>query len=194
MFSRARPIVPANFLPPNCSRQLSPAKFFPSRPIKPQHRFVVAHCVLSKMNPPHLFHEYMAPALLKSAREVMSDSKIATFEEFISSDALLTKVGKEFQLYSYGDPLRKMPARSPGEIRYELIRLNSKWKKLIWKDEEEKTYLLENAHLWAEESEDDDDIFMPSSKGKRAASSKGKSAAPSKGKSASSAKCKSKGK
>ena len=143
------------------------------------------------MNPPHLFHEYMAPALLKSAREVMSDSKIATFEEFISSDALLTKVGKEFQLYSYGDPLRKMPARSPREIRYELIRLNSKWKKQTWKDDEERTKLLEYPHLWAEESEDDDDVFMPSSKGKRAASSKGKRAASSKGKSSASSKGKS---
>jgi hypothetical protein len=38
--------------------------------------------------------------------------------------------------------------------------------------------------LWCDESEDDDDIFMPSSKGKSAASSKGKSAASSKGKSA----------
>ena len=32
--------------------------------------------------------------------------------------------------------------------------------------------------LWCDESEDDDDIFMPSSKGKSAASSKGKSVAP----------------
>ena len=37
-----------------------------------------------------------------------------------------------------------------------------------------------NPYLWMDESEDEDDIFMPSSKGNRAASSsKGKSAASS---------------
>ena len=51
--------------------------------------------------------------------------------------------------------------------------------------------------LWTEESEDDDDIFMPplpgsaSSKGKSSSSSKGKVSASSKGKSSSSSKGKS---
>ena len=39
-----------------------------------------------------------------------------------------------------------------------------------------------NPYSWAEESEDDDDIFMPSEASKRAASSKGKGEASSKGK------------
>jgi hypothetical protein len=37
--------------------------------------------------------------------------------------------------------------------------------------------------FWCDKSEDDDDIFMPSSKGKRTASPTGKSGAPSKDKS-----------
>jgi hypothetical protein len=52
-------------------------------------------------------------------------------------------------------------------------------KKQTWKDDEERTKLLENPQLWAEESQDDDDIFMTSNKGKRTASSKGKNAASS---------------
>ena len=46
-----------------------------------------------------------------------------------------------------------------------------------------------NPYSWVEESEDEDDIFMPpSSKGKGAASSKSKGAASSKGKGAASSK------
>ena len=54
-----------------------------------------------------------------------------------------------------------------------------------------------NPCLWTEESEDEDDIFMPplsgsaSSKGKSSSSSKGKVSASSKGKSSSSSKGKS---
>ena len=135
-------------------------------------------------NHPHLFNEFMAKPLLDEARKVMRESKVETFEEFISSDALLRKVGREFETWSYGYPVKKMPARSPREIRCELIRLNEKWKTLTWKDEEEKERLLRCPARWAEESEDDDDIFEPSSKAKRVASPKGKSANSSKGKSA----------
>lgn len=99
----------------------------------------------------------------------MNESNVETFEEFISSDALLRKVGREFETWSFGIGLGKMPARSPREIRCELIRLNEKWKKLTWKDEEEKQGLLKYPVRWAAESEDDDDIFEPSSKAKRAA-------------------------
>jgi hypothetical protein len=135
-------------------------------------------------NPPHLFTESMAKPLLDEARKVMRESKVDTFEEFISSDALLRKVGREFEKYSYGWPLKKMPARSPREIRCELIRLNEKWKSLTWKNERDRERDYNFPWLWTVESEDDDDIFEPSSKAKKAASSKGKSAKSSKGKSA----------
>jgi hypothetical protein len=116
----------------------------------------------------------MAEYLLDSARYVMRESKIETFEEFISSDALLRKVGRKFETWSYGYPVKKMPARSPREIRCELIRLNEKWQKLTWKDDEEKQRLFNCPTRSSDESEEDDDIFMPSSKAKRVASSKGK--------------------
>jgi hypothetical protein len=44
----------------------------------------------------------------------------------------------------------------------------------------------EHTFLWTDESEDEDDIFMPSSKAKTPASSNAKSASSSKGKSAAS--------
>jgi hypothetical protein len=70
---------------------------------------------------PHLFNEFMAKPLLDSARYVMRESKVETFEEFISSDALLRKVGREFETWSYGYPVKKMPSRSPREIRCDLM-------------------------------------------------------------------------
>jgi hypothetical protein len=71
-----------------------------------------------------------------------------------------------------------MHARSPRKIR-----LKEKWKKQTWKDDEEKQRLLDYPWTWVDESKDDDDIFMPRSKGKSIASSNDKSAAFSKGKS-----------
>jgi hypothetical protein len=65
----------------------------------------------------------------------------------------------------------------------ELISLNEKWKKLTWKDDEEKQRLLDYPWTWVDESKDEDDIFMPRSKGKSIASSNDKSAAFSKDKS-----------
>jgi hypothetical protein len=68
----------------------------------------------------------MAKPLLDSARYVMRESKVETFEEFISSDALLRKVGRELETWSYGYPVKKIPACSPRKIRCELIRLDEK--------------------------------------------------------------------
>nr|XP_051208381.1 uncharacterized protein LOC127325610 [Lolium perenne] len=61
--------------------------------------------------------------------------------------------------------VKKMPARSPREIRCELIRLNEKWKSLTWKNEEDRERDLKYPERWAAESEADDDIFEPSTKG-----------------------------
>ena len=51
------------------------------------------------------------------------------------------------------------------------------------RDEKFINWLADHPLSWAEESEDDDDIFMPSITAKRAAASKGKRAVSSKGKS-----------
>lgn len=60
--------------------------------------------------------------------------------------------------------------------------------KLTHYSETSRRLAAKHPYVWCDKSEDDDDIFMPSSKGKRAASSKGKRAASSKGKSYASSK------
>jgi hypothetical protein len=87
-------------------------------------------------------------------------------------------VGKEFERWLVGIPLKKIPACSPLEIRHGLIRLNEKWKKLTWKNDREKQLFLEYSFSCEDESKDDDDIFMPRTKGKSVACSQGKSAGP----------------
>ena len=83
-------------------------------------------------------------------------------------------------------------------VKNELLRLHERWKKLVVpKSETFRRIAANNPCLWTEESEDEDDIFMPplpgsaSSKGKSSSSSKGKVSASSKGKSSSSSKGKS---
>jgi hypothetical protein len=63
--------------------------------------------------------------------------------------------------------------------------------KLIPMSDTQRRNLANNPWLRCAESEDDDDIFMPSNKDKRAASSEGKSGAPSKVKIDASSKAKS---
>ena len=88
------------------------------------------------MNPPYknhplLFNKYMASALRQSANKVMQETQIATYDEFLKSDYLLVKVGREFEKYKYGDPPRGMPSRSPREIRCEIMRLYARFQKSL---------------------------------------------------------------
>ena len=55
--------------------------------------------------------------------------------------------------------------------------MHERWKKVSQRSRDEKfiNWLENHPWSWVEESEDDDDIFMPSITAKRAASSKGKS-------------------
>jgi hypothetical protein len=69
--------------------------------------------------------------------------------------------------------------------------LHGRWKKQQHKGEAFLKAAAEHTYLWTQDSEDEDDNFMPSTKAKTPASSKGKSASSSKGKSASSSKGKS---
>ena len=59
-----------------------------------------------------------------------------------------------------------MPLLTPEQIRRELLRLNEKWQK---KSHEMSEYTNKRCYahpyLWASESEDEDDMFMPPSKG-----------------------------
>ena len=118
------------------------------------------------------------------AADLRVDNKIVPWEELLSSDTLLNEVRHTLRRHGW-------PSRTPEEIRQELLSLHGRWKRQSFKSEASRRFATNHPYLWVDESEDDDDNFMPSaasSKGKSAASSKGKSAASSNGKSAASSK------
>ena len=125
------------------------------------------------------FHTVMSEELLRCACAVRRDNKIVPFEELLSSDTLLTEVGKALCKKGW-------PWRAPDELRQELIRMHARWMKRKPKSEASRRLAAKNPYCWIDESEDEDDLFMPSSKPKRTASSKGKNVASSKGKNAAS--------
>jgi hypothetical protein len=59
----------------------------------------------------------------------MSDNKIDSFEELLSRVTHITEVGKALSRQIGGHPPQRMPGRTPEEIRQELLRLHSRWKK-----------------------------------------------------------------
>ena len=69
------------------------------------------------------------------------------------------------------------PSRTPEEIRQELLRLHGRWKKQNFKSESSRSIATKNPFMWLNKNDDDNDDFVPSITGKRAASSKGNSAA-----------------
>ena len=87
-------------------------------------------------------------------------------------DTHLTEVGR-------GVCRKGWPWRTPDELRQELIRMHARWKKQKFRNEDQRASAARYPFTWIEESEDEDDLFMPSSKPKSVASSKGKSAASS---------------
>ena len=121
--------------------------------------------------------------LVKGAAEFRVDNILVPWEELVSSDSLLVELGES---------LRKKgcwpcwPHSTPQEIRQELLRMHERWKKVEprLRSESDINWFADRPTLWAEDTEDDDDVFMASRTAKRAAASKGKRAATSKSKSA----------
>ena len=127
----------------------------------------------------------MSERLLLCAAELRVDSKEVSCEELISSDSLLTEVGAALRRHGW-------PKRYPQEIRQELLRLQARYEKRVvngkFMNESARMWFSRNPHTWIDESEDEDDIFMPrgalSSKGKSdASSSRSKTASSSRSKS-----------
>jgi hypothetical protein len=126
----------------------------------------------------------MSKRLLRLASNLEIDNRIVPWDELLSSDTLLNELAHALSRCGW-------PARTFEEIRKELLRLHGRWKKQQHKGEAFLKAAAEHTYLWTQDSEDEDDNFMPSTKAKTPASSKGKSASSSKGKSASSSKGKS---
>jgi hypothetical protein len=126
----------------------------------------------------------MSKCLLNLAFDFKIDNRIVPWDELLSSDTLLNELAHALSRSGW-------PARTYEEIRKELLRLQGRWKKQQHKGEAFLNAVAEHTYLWTQDSEDEDEIFMPSTKGKSTASSKAKSAASSKAKSAASSKGKS---
>jgi hypothetical protein len=126
----------------------------------------------------------MSKCLLNLAFDFKIDNRIVPWDELLSSDTLLNELAHALSRSGW-------PARTYEEIRKELLRLQGRWKKQQHKGEAFLNAAAEHTYLWTQDSEDEDEIFMPSTKGKSTASSKAKSAASSKAKSAASSKGKS---
>jgi hypothetical protein len=132
------------------------------------------------------FHPGMSRTLLSLATDFRMDNRIVPWDELTGSDTIMNELAHELRR-------RGWPERTYEEVRKELIRLHERWKKVVVpKSETFRRIAANNPSLWIEESEDEDDIFMPplpgsaSSKGKSSSSSKGKSSTSSKGKSSAS--------
>ena len=105
----------------------------------------------------------MDKCLLRLAANFEIDNRIVPWDELISSDTLLNELAHALTRSGW-------PARTVEEIRKELLRLNGRWEKvgrhLKWG--------VKDTFMWTDDSEDKDDIFMPSTKTKTTASSKDK--------------------
>ena len=132
------------------------------------------------------FHPGMSRCLLRLATNFRMDNRIVPWDELTGSDTIMNELAHQLRRSGW-------PERTYEEVRKELLRLHDRWKKVVVpKSETFRRIAANNPCLWTEESEDEDDTFMPplpgsaSSKGKSSASSKGKSSASSKGKSSAS--------
>ena len=132
----------------------------------------------------------MSALLLRFTAEFKVDNKEIPFEDIVSHPPHLRELSAKLVRHGW-------PCRNWKEIEKELLRLHAWWqkKKVTYRSEADMLDALCKPISWVEESEDEDDIFMPTeaskkaaaaaaaSKGKGAASSKDKGEASSKGKS-----------
>ena len=130
------------------------------------------------------FHPTMSQCLPRLAANFKIENKDVPWDELISSDTVMNELS--LALSSSG-----WPSRTFQEIRKELLRLNGRWNKIQHKSESDLKFAAKHPFLWIDDSEDEDDIFMPITKATTTASSKGKSSASSKSKSSASTKTKS---
>jgi hypothetical protein len=127
----------------------------------------------------------MSKCLLRLATNFRMDNRIVPWDELIGSDTIQNELAHALRRSGW-------PERTYEEVRKELLRLHGRWKKVVQtKSENFIRTAAEHTYLWTADSEDEDDIFMPSTKAKSTSSSKGKSTASSKGKSTASSKGKS---
>ena len=122
------------------------------------------------------FHPGMSRCLLRLATDFRMDNRIVPWDELTGSDTIMNELAHDLRRSGW-------PERTYEEVRKELLRLHERWKKVVEpKSETFRRTATKNPYLWTANSEDEDDIFMPSTKAKSTAPSKGKSVASTEGK------------
>jgi hypothetical protein len=126
----------------------------------------------------------MSVEVFKAACKFRRNSEQVPFEELVNNPNILLEVATDYnQRKSTG------PSRTWKEVQAKLIKINGHWADLK-KRGEYMSWWIKHTVLWINDSHKEEDIFMPSTKAKKATSSKSKEVASSKPKDAA---CKGKG-
>ena len=105
------------------------------------------------------FHPRMSRTLLRLATDFRMDNRIVPWDELTGSDTIMNELAHQLRRSGW-------PKRTYEEVRKELLRLHDRWKKVVVpKSENFRRIAANNPCLWTEESEDEDDIFMPAASG-----------------------------
>ena len=103
----------------------------------------------------------MSIGLFFIARTVEIGDKPADWDTLVSNHDALVILGKSLHR-------RGWKLKTPNQVRAELLRIKARWDKLTFKSE---ARMMERANApwsWIEDSEDEDDIFMPPPVGSKA--------------------------
>ena len=101
----------------------------------------------------------MSSTLLSLVTDFRMDNRIVPWDELISSDTIMNELAHQLRRSGW-------PERTYEEVRKELFRLHERWEKVVVpKSESFRRIAANNPCLWTEESEDEDDIFMPAASG-----------------------------
>ena len=97
----------------------------------------------------------MSIQLLRCATAVRRDNNIVPFEELLSSDTLLTQVGKAVCQKGW-------PWRFPDELRQELLRMHARWKKQKFMSEDTRELVANAPSSWIDETPSPAPSALPS--------------------------------
>ena len=99
----------------------------------------------------------MSKCLLDLAVDFRVDNILVPWEKLISTDILLYELALALSRCGW-------PSRTFEEIWEELLRLQGRWMKQQSKSETYLKFAAKHTFLWTDDSEDEDDIFMPRGK------------------------------
>jgi hypothetical protein len=113
--------------------------------------------------PDRRFTTLMFIQLFLAACQFRRNNELVLFQELVNTPSLLLEVATNFN-----QKKTTCPSRTWKEVHAELIKINSHWKDLI-EIGEDMSWWIKHPALWINNSHKDEDIFMPSTKVKKAA-------------------------